>query len=142
MTRRLVMAACLAVMAIAASCSDDEPSIAAYCLRLDEWVRVDVSLDDVDRADPEARVEGLKAFSEAVGNAAEQAPSDVAGDLEVIDAWVAALVTAFDDVTGDPLADAVRFDEALDGLTNPTDALARVRAHSRSECGFDLNEAP
>ena len=144
MTSRHRLVAALVTVALAAgACSgSDGASAEAYCLRLDELVRLDDALLTADPSDVDATERGLAGFARALADVRADAPDAIVDDLDTVSAWTGALVDAYTADSEDDLSAAVRFQRAIEGLTDPTEALARVRAHARGTCGFDLDETP
>jgi hypothetical protein len=125
MRRGIRAALALALLAVAAAgvagCGgdgDEEPSVAAFCDKVEELQAMPDPLDDVGGGDVEGVRGAIDEYRDALDEVAEVAPQEIEGDLDMVR-------DAFD-----------RFGDALADVEDPADLLQVARRFQGEVAGL------
>ncbi len=123
------------VAALVVGCSDDGGSTEALCASVAEGDALATTFQGFDPTDPEAALEQLRPARVTLGELLDDAPAEVADDLQVEVDYVQALIDALDGVAaGDATEAALQVQAVTDAHPGVDEAAAELTAFTEREC--------
>lgn len=130
----------LAVVVMFAGCTSGGGSAAALCQAVAEGDGLATTLQGFDPTDSEAALEQLRPARVTLGNLLDDAPDEVADDLQVEIDYVQALIDALEGVEpGDATEAALQVQAVTDAHPAVDDAAASLAAFAADECAPGSN---
>ncbi len=120
---------------MALGCSDDGGSAEALCASVAEDDGLTSTFQGFDPTDPEVALEQLRPARVALGDLLDEAPSEVADDLQVEIEYVQAMIEALESVSpGDATEAALQVHSVTEAHPGVAEAAAELAAFADREC--------